>query len=228
MQSVVLIITNEMVSRMRNVKSFYDAMGPHYDQWMEKGESTIEDELALVIATFPNPCRILDVGCGTGRIALPLQNQGYDVVGLDISEGMIGQAMRKGLKKAYHSDFLDFVYSPASFDGIISLHAGFSYTQDESQIIDMVRKGLGLLRTGGKILWDTPNEEFYGRQRVLEWPTGDTTVKTICYGHNAKHLQILFEQNGFEVRQIWGNYSPLQEYSAGLPRIIIEAERREQ
>ncbi|MCK4664569.1 MAG: class I SAM-dependent methyltransferase [Bacteroidales bacterium] len=201
-------------------------MGTRYDKWMEKGESTLEDELSLVISTFPEPCKLLDVGCGTGRVSLLLQEKGYDIVGVDISKGMLEQAIRKGLNRTYNMDFLDFVYPASSFDGIISLHAGFSYTQDKNKIRSIMKKCWNLLRSKGKLLWDTPNEDFYGKQRILEWPAGKTTVETICYGHNVNFLKILFEQNDFEVKNIWGSYTPLQKYTKGLPRIIVEAERK--
>ena len=32
---------------------------------------------------------ILDVACGTGRHAIPLSKEGYDVVGLDISPNLL-------------------------------------------------------------------------------------------------------------------------------------------
>ncbi|MBU0471285.1 MAG: class I SAM-dependent methyltransferase, partial [Nanoarchaeota archaeon] len=154
---------------VENVNSFYDKMSSTYDKWMETGESTLEDELNLVLQTFSNPCRILDVGCGTGRITLPLQELGYTVVGVDISQGMITQARKKGLAESYVSDFLTFQYNPNSFDGIISLHAGFSYTQNEKIIKKMIRKCQNLLVHEGRVLWDSPNLEFYGREIKLVW-----------------------------------------------------------
>lgn len=39
--------------------------------------------------------RALDIGCGTGRAFDPLLNRGWQVVGCDASQGMLGQAQRK-------------------------------------------------------------------------------------------------------------------------------------
>jgi SAM-dependent methyltransferase len=36
--------------------------------------------------------RILDAGCGTGRVAVELARRGYDVVGVDLDSGMLDQA----------------------------------------------------------------------------------------------------------------------------------------
>jgi SAM-dependent methyltransferase len=39
--------------------------------------------------------RVLDAGCGTGRVAIELANRGYDVVGVDIDPTMLDAARRK-------------------------------------------------------------------------------------------------------------------------------------
>jgi len=37
---------------------------------------------------------VLELGCGTGRVAIPLAQDGHDVVGLDRSEAMLARAQR--------------------------------------------------------------------------------------------------------------------------------------
>jgi SAM-dependent methyltransferase len=44
--------------------------------------------------------RVLDVGCGAGRYALYLQQQGHDVVGIDISPLAVEVCRRRGLRDA--------------------------------------------------------------------------------------------------------------------------------
>ena len=39
--------------------------------------------------------RVLDAGCGTGRVAIELAARGYDVVGVDLDPGMLGTARAK-------------------------------------------------------------------------------------------------------------------------------------
>ena len=51
------------------------------------------DYLQRVLTDAPG-ARVLDVGCGTGRHAVPLSRAGFDVVGLDVSEWAVGEARK--------------------------------------------------------------------------------------------------------------------------------------
>ena len=44
--------------------------------------------------------RVLDVGCGAGRVALRLQDKGLDVLGVDISPLAVEVCRKRGLKRA--------------------------------------------------------------------------------------------------------------------------------
>jgi SAM-dependent methyltransferase len=41
---------------------------------------------------------ILELGCGTGRVALTLAQAGFDVTGIDVAEGMLREARRKAVE----------------------------------------------------------------------------------------------------------------------------------
>ncbi|MBZ0303980.1 MAG: class I SAM-dependent methyltransferase [Anaerolineae bacterium] len=68
------------------------------------------------------PARILEVGCGSGDLALRLQQDGHDLVALDESEAAVQQVSAKGIT-AHHGHWPDFEDEP--FDAILftrSLH----------------------------------------------------------------------------------------------------------
>ena len=52
----------------------------------------VHGEAAFCTALLPPGARILDAGCGTGRVAIRLAAQGFDVVGLDVDESMLAVA----------------------------------------------------------------------------------------------------------------------------------------
>jgi ubiquinone/menaquinone biosynthesis C-methylase UbiE len=49
-------------------------------------------EATFCSAIVTRPARILDAGCGTGRVAIRLNELGYDCVGVDFDESMLGEA----------------------------------------------------------------------------------------------------------------------------------------
>lgn len=64
--------------------------GRHYDAL--KSQDDIPFYLAQALATA-GP--VLEIGCGTGRVTIPLAAAGVDIVGLDISAPMLAEARRK-------------------------------------------------------------------------------------------------------------------------------------
>jgi SAM-dependent methyltransferase len=52
----------------------------------------VHGEASFCAAVLPTPARVLDAGCGTGRVTLRLQDLGYDCVGVDVDESMLAVA----------------------------------------------------------------------------------------------------------------------------------------
>jgi SAM-dependent methyltransferase len=65
---------------------------------------------------------VLDVGVGTGRIAWPLRETGFSVVGVDISRKMIGKAKKKGVSDLFLADARLIPFRDKVFDVTISVH----------------------------------------------------------------------------------------------------------
>jgi SAM-dependent methyltransferase len=52
----------------------------------------VHGEATFVASLIEPPARVLDAGCGTGRVAIRLAEQGYAVVGVDIDPTMLREA----------------------------------------------------------------------------------------------------------------------------------------
>jgi len=65
--------------------------------------------------------RILDVGVGTGRFSKPLQDAGFEVVGVDISKKMLGKACERGTEDLIVSDASSLPFQDSIFDASISI-----------------------------------------------------------------------------------------------------------
>jgi len=59
----------------------------------ESGADT-HGEARLCAELLPPPARVLDAGCGTGRVAIRLAELGYDCVGVDLDASMLAVARR--------------------------------------------------------------------------------------------------------------------------------------
>ena len=74
-----------------------DDAGDRYQARLEAAAATgqqMHGEADLIASLAPPPARVLDAGCGTGRVAVELTRRGYDVVGVDCDVSMLGTARR--------------------------------------------------------------------------------------------------------------------------------------
>ncbi len=68
----------------------------------------------------------LDVGCGAGRVALHLQQKGFDVIAIDNSPLVIETAKARGVKSARVLPFEQInTLSPATFDTVVMFGNNF-------------------------------------------------------------------------------------------------------
>ncbi len=61
----------------------------------------VHGEASFCSALVPAPARVLDAGCGTGRVAIRLAELGYECVGVDVDEPMLAQARRRAPEQAW-------------------------------------------------------------------------------------------------------------------------------
>src|SRR5436305_11212262 len=61
------------------------------------GTPLLEADRRFVERHCPRPGRLLDLGCGTGRLLLPFARRGYWVLGVDLSAPMLAVAREKAV-----------------------------------------------------------------------------------------------------------------------------------
>lgn len=101
---------------------------------------------------------IVDLGCGSGRLANELSQQGYRVCGIDQSAAMIRLARRTAPRARFQiGSFLKFDF-PAC-DGITSLgecvNYGFDESSSRSKLLDLFKRAYRALRPGGLFVLDS-------------------------------------------------------------------------
>ncbi|MFQ5569046.1 MAG: class I SAM-dependent DNA methyltransferase [Rhodothermales bacterium] len=132
----------------------YDVVMVHvdYDGWAEYVHGHVQEH-------HPEPKSILELGCGTGSLALALQPKGpYQYTATDGSPDMIRiarcKAERAGIPIAFGvADFSAFrVVEPV--DVVVLLYDGLNYLLEFDRVEALLRRAYDALRPGGLFLFD--------------------------------------------------------------------------
>ncbi|GAA3727818.1 class I SAM-dependent methyltransferase [Plantactinospora mayteni] len=125
--------------------------------------------------------RVLDLGCGQGRLSVPLAARGCEVVGLDGSAALLAHARAAadaaGVRIEFvHADMRDLAHADR-FDVVLNMGTAFGYApeSDHQPTLAAVRRAL---RPGGTLLLDTENRDRMVRaDRRISFDRAGTTVE---------------------------------------------------
>ncbi|MCW2964095.1 MAG: class SAM-dependent methyltransferase [Actinomycetia bacterium] len=118
-----------------------------------------ERETAFVASHLEPGARVLDLACGTGRISIPLAEQGFDIAGLDVSNRVLEVARAAAPELDFRQgDMRELPWGDGSFDAVINMWTAFGYfdtqAEDERALAEVAR----VLRSGGVFILDTANQ----------------------------------------------------------------------
>lgn len=199
-----------------------------YDEQMRASPLAAADAVFCERA-FPRPGRLLDLGCGTGRLCNRFAARGYECVGVDLSAEMLARAranwmVEPGSSTAKAPDYVqanlvelsDF---PAeSFDYAACLFSTLGMIRGVDCRVRVVENAHRLLRPGGRFVLHAHNRYFQGlgwgrvlseAARSLVGATGDITMAQAYGGapltlhHFSKREVVrLLCDVGFEVQEV--------------------------
>jgi trans-aconitate methyltransferase len=178
--------------------------GSRWDVGRYEGNHSYVWELGadLVDLLAPQPGeRILDLGCGTGHLTSKIAGRGAQVLGIDNSPEMIGQARQNypALQFAL-ADAANFSF-PDQFDAVFS-NAALHWIEDADGVARSVAPAL---RPGGRFV-----AEFGGHgniRSILEalrdvlGPAADQRCP--WFFRTIGEYSTVLEKHGVEVRQAW-------------------------
>jgi ubiquinone/menaquinone biosynthesis C-methylase UbiE len=161
------IVTPDAIFADPHLAQLYDVMNPVED-----------DQLGLVDLVGLEPMRVLDLGCGTGRVALMLAERGHDVVGVDPAAAMLDIARTRDVhgyvrwieEDARRVDLGDLLFDLIVMTG--NVFQVFLTDDDARAVLATARQHLA---PGGRLTFES-REPGAG-----EWETWtpDTTRKTV-------------------------------------------------
>lgn len=119
----------------------FDRIAEEYDKTRELPEDAMNNVLDALCEEMPESSGILDIGSGTARFALPLSRRGFSVVGIDISEEMLGVSRCKGFDRLARADSSSLPFRDAAFDFALAVHV-FHLLEDWIRTVAEVRRVL--------------------------------------------------------------------------------------
>jgi SAM-dependent methyltransferase len=170
------------------------------------------------------PARILDVGCGTGKLAARLARELPEsrVTGCDFSRGMLDQARARSAAVAWvHGDAQRLPFTGGAFGAVVSTEAFHWFPEPEGALAEFHR----VLAPGGRLLVALVNPPFEALSALsrlgsrlagepFRWPTPATMRRWV-------------ERAGFRVqaqRRIFRLPAPVL-FPTVLTRAVREAHR---
>ena len=137
--------------------SAYDAIARLYDPW---SRSVIEDIAFYVEEAVRSGGPVVELGVGTGRIAIPTAAAGIDVIGIDSSRGMLDvcaeQARRAGVASRLDLRLGDLRDPPVGerVPLVTCPFRAYLHLRDDHERLHALRSACALLRPGGRLVFD--------------------------------------------------------------------------
>ncbi|MCP4570234.1 MAG: methyltransferase domain-containing protein [FCB group bacterium] len=180
-------------------KTDYSVIAANYDKARVMSRQNIELWLDMV-ATYshaPTGARALDLGCGTGRFAIPMAEYlGYQVTGADASEAMLNKAAEKDSTGAVnwdHQNADSLNYEDKLFDIVFMSHL-LHHVDDPQKVLKNCAR---ILKSGGHVFIR------YGAIEQIRNDAAHTFIPEIVAVDEArtptvKQVEIWLNEAGFE------------------------------
>jgi SAM-dependent methyltransferase len=178
--------------------SHFDEIATVYDESLPAHvvEHYLRKRTAFVAANCPRGSA-LDVGCGTGALAQRLAGIGYEVVGVDPSEGMLEiMRARSPETRAVNASGTALPFEDDSFDVVLTV-AAMHHIADPADVRQTLAEMVRVSRPSGRVLiWDHNPRNPYWSSLMARVPqdTGEERLvgeAEIMRGLNAAGAQVL-------------------------------------
>lgn len=144
------------------LKRCYDIAPPRAKQYLQA-------ELDHVLTFIRPEDRVLELGCGYGRVLGPLARKARQVIGVDTSRASLNLG-RKMLRQLSNCQFLEMNavqlrFPDQFFDRVVCIQNGISAFHVNQR--DLVREAVRVTRTRGMALFSSYSDRFWDVR--LEW-----------------------------------------------------------
>jgi SAM-dependent methyltransferase len=131
-----------------------------YQHRNERDAEVFLDHLLEYLKPVPGSS-MLDLGCGKGRHSVYLNNKGYTVTGIDLSEESIQYC------RNFENNTLSFfvhdmrrLFRVNDFDYVFNLFTSFGYFEKDSENMAAIKNACNSLKKGGRLVIDFLNSTY--------------------------------------------------------------------
>lgn len=189
------------------------------DYELDRKEARGEREAQAILDLLPPAPRVLDLGCGRGRHAVPLAAGGAEVTACDLSRPYLRTAQqraeRRGVKVAWKRlDYRAMTFEK-QFDAVLSLYSSFGYYDDGTNR-DTLARMANALAPGGQLFLEVQNRDGVlqtGPSVALSsLPGGAEILREYTFDSHTSTRTLRFRYlNGAQLQE--GGYVKIRLYS---------------
>lgn len=190
----------------------YDTFATVYDVLMQ--DAPYDEWLTYLSEQFPlADYDVLDVGCGTGTLTVPLAVLSRSCIGIDPSEPMLARAQAEAMEKRAHVHWLcqdvRTMRLPKSVDLAIATCDVMNYLVVKGDVQKALKAVSDALSTNGIFAFDV-----LGPARVDALRSG--------YWHHVEEHVVMLHETMVDGDQIWHDVHAFVDEGSGLYRRIEE------
>ena len=148
------------------------------------GSALLDVDLQFCQKHFSKPGRLIDLGCGTGRLLMPFAKLGFDCVGVDLSDAMLDVVREKAKKsqvrvELHKANLVDLdQFANGAFDYAACLFSTLGMIREQANRRRFLAHVRRILQPGGVFVVHAHNSQYrFGRglgKRGVE--PGDRTM----------------------------------------------------
>jgi cyclopropane fatty-acyl-phospholipid synthase-like methyltransferase len=183
---------------------------PHY-----ASPDKTKADAAKIISLIDPSDKVLDLGCGWGRISSFLVGAGYDVTGIDLSENLVEYAVKDAKRNNIWIPYivgsmLDIPSTSHVFDVVICMWGAFNHLLVPEEQLGALNQMYRVLIPAGKAIIEMgdggrkkyrdilANEGYGHDSRVWNSQFNPDTPPNVLYIHDMDSMRRLAERSDFD------------------------------
>lgn len=170
-KAYALITPNDDKEAIFNLKEFYQN-NIHFEEY-KVNEDMNEKEVELLKGMLGKEDKVLEMGCGTGRLIKELVKDGRDVSGYDFTARHVEITKAEiekegGEAKVFQGDWHENAVKEESLDTVYSLGRNILHDYSIVDQAQLFREAARILKKGGRFILDIPNREKGGYKKMVD------------------------------------------------------------